>query len=773
MAIPQAVQASAMSQISHRRGERIARFYRGRLRRTSAAAAVLLLSYGLMLSSALRHSATVDEQSHLFRGVAYVSKGASHFLLGHPLLASTLSALPLLSETELRLPTDSAAWAAGNWPVAGDQFLWQLAAAPLRLLFLGRLVVIWLTLVMGALVWRWGRELAGAGAALAAMVMVLLDPNVLAHGRLITGDVPLALFFVLALYGYWRFAQALERGQRTWPGLVLAGVGLGLAAATKFNAAVALPVLGLQAIWLAWRRRHVAPLLALVPIVLLAWLMVTAFYQFELWRGYLPGGSFWADLVWQQRYVGKEHGAFFLGRLASERQWLYFPVAFVLKTPLPTLLLLGLSFLVPQPGRAGRQRQSLLPAAFLLLPALVYFLASIAIALNIGFRYLIPALPLLYLFASVRLLGAGRGHTRRPLRAAAVLLLVSLAVRSATAWPDYISFFNVAAGGNGWRLLADSNVDWGQDLPALARWQETKLPEGAPLYLSYFGTAHPSAYGVKAQALPTWPQAPEQANPFTQPYNPDNPAPGFYAISVNNLHGLVLGQERELFSWFRGREPQERLGGSIFLYEVTATGPPANLALSGLRPAMLAAPLQEKLGTNDVRLRWFDHRTSFVWPAGGGWMVVAGDLPPPVELETLWPAAPEARSGDQALYQLDKLPLPAWLQPGDWRETPLRYRGMTAVQQVGSEVSFLTAWEVAASTDRPLKIFVHARDDQDIIIGQWDGLDVLPSSWWPGDVFVQSHRFDLPADAPPSHLVAGIYDGETMERILEFTLASE
>ncbi len=751
----------------------MAKFYRGRALQTSAAAALLLLSYALLLSSALRHSATVDEQSHLLRGAAYLKEGATHFLLGHPLLASTLSALPLLTEAELALPTDSEAWAEGDWPVAGDQFLWQRSAAPQRLLFLGRLAVIWQTLALGALVCRWGRQLAGPAAGLAALALLLLDPNVLAHGRLITGDAPLALFVALALYGFWRFAAAGEMGRPGWPGLLLAGAGLGLAAATKFNAAVALPVLGVQALWLAWRGRRPRLLLALLPVVLLAWLVVAAVYRFELWRGFLPGGSFWADLIWQQRYVGAKHSVYFLGRVAGERQWLYFPAALLLKTPLPTLLLPALAFVVPRSRRAaGRPSRSL--ALFLLLPSLAFLLASMAVALNIGFRYLIPALPSLYLFVAARLLAARPGPVRRLLPALTGLLLLALAGRSVAVWPDYISFFNVLAGGNGWRLLADSNVDWGQDLPALARWQAEELPPGAPLYLSYFGTAHPSAYGVRAQALPTWPQAPEQAYPFTQPYDPRAPAPGYYAISVNNLHGLVLDEQRTLFHGFRERRPLARLGGSIFVYDVAATGPPADLALSGLLPATLSAPLRQMIPTNDLRLRWFDHQTSFIWPAAGGWMALPDDEPPPPELAAFWPATPQRHEAGQALYRLDEAPLPAWLQPAQPEtDGPLRYRGMSAVRREEETLFFVTAWEVAERTNRPLKIFVHARDEHDDIVSQWDGMDILPSSWWPGDLFVQSHRLDLPAGAPVTHLFAGVYDGDTMERISALRLTSE
>ncbi|MBE2197093.1 MAG: hypothetical protein IAE79_00690, partial [Anaerolinea sp.] len=135
---------------------------------------IVWLAFALMVSSAIRKSATVDEQSHLLRGVAYVQTGATHFLLGHPLLGGALSALPLLTEPNLRLPLGSPAWAAGDWSVAGDLFLWQVNDHPLRLIFLGRLPVIWLTLLLGALVYRWGREWGGRWAGLLALALLLL-----------------------------------------------------------------------------------------------------------------------------------------------------------------------------------------------------------------------------------------------------------------------------------------------------------------------------------------------------------------------------------------------------------------------------------------------------------------------------------------------------------------------------------------------------------------------------------------------------------------------
>ena len=66
--------------------------------------------------------------------------------------------------------------------------------------------------------------------------------------------------------------------------------------------------------------------------------------------------------------------------------------------------------------------------------------------------------------------------------------------------PHHLAYFNEIAGGpaNGWRLLVDSNLDWGQDLKRLARWMRTNdVPR---LKLSYFGSADPAYYGIEAQA---------------------------------------------------------------------------------------------------------------------------------------------------------------------------------------------------------------------------------------------------------------------------------
>lgn len=727
---------------------------------------LLLLLYGLILTSVSQKSMTVDEQGHLFRGVAYIKTGATHFLWGHPLLASSLNAFPLLTEPTLRLPTDSAAWQSGEWEIASDQFLWQLNDNPLRLIFLGRLPTLWLTLLLAALLYRWGRELAGKTAAFLVLALFAFDPNFLAHGGLITSDSAVTFFMLLAVYGLWRWAIRPLPANRWLPFLLLVGGGVGGAAATKFSAAALGPILGLLGIWLAVKRRSWQPLLFLLAAGVLGLLVVWGVYGFQL-RPF-PAAAYWADFVWQLDYFSRPHGAYLLGQYAETGWWYYFPVTFLLKTSLPVLLLLVVALVL-----SVRPRVTALASWnrwVLLGPTAVYCLISLFTPLNIGYRHLLPMLPFLYLFIALTLsplppVTLSPRHLVTP----SLLLPLWLCLIALSTWPNYIPYFNWAAGKpeDRWQLLSDSNLDWGQDLPELANWQKT---HGVPLYLSYFGTAHPSAYGLNFTALPTWEPGPEQIPAARQTFNPHDPAPGFYAISVTNLQGLVLGAASDTFAWFRDQEPVARIGGSIFVYEVAAWGEPVNVAFSGLRPADLAPELHARLGTNDVRVRWYDARTSFIWPDRGGWWVVAADQAAAAFLLPFADLAGEFAYADgrQWLGQPVYPPPIPWAQAIPMGETAV-FLGYDDVRndQPANEINLITGWRVTQATERPLKIFVHALDEQGQLVGQWDGLDVDSATWQPGDVFVQLHRFAVPETAVVDAFAIGLYDGDTLERLAE------
>jgi len=254
-----------------------------------------------------------------------------------------------------------------------------------------------------------------------------------------------------------------------------------------------------------------------------------------------------------------ERAAFLNGRFSTTGWWSYFPYAFAVKTTIPAMIvgLLALAAL------ATRWRLASVYAGTPLLALIaVYWVFAMASNLNIGHRHLLPIYPALCILAggaafwvqalvdrpsrsdvpTGRARRQQRAKTREPqaapalgkaLGVATVALLVWHVGESLTIKPDYLAYFNQLAGGpsQGYRHLADSSLDWGQDLPSLKTWLDRAglQRDGAEeVYLSYFGTARPESYGIKATQLPG----------FIDRRPPDPPLPltgGIYCVSATVL----------------------------------------------------------------------------------------------------------------------------------------------------------------------------------------------------------------------------------------------
>ena len=168
-------------------------------------------------------------------------------------------------------------------------------------------------------------------------------------------------------------------------------------------------------------------------------------------------------------------------------------------------------------------------------------------------RYVLPAIPFLYV--AVSRVGLAFDHSPRVLGVGVVLLLAAGAAESLWVVPHSLSFFNVAVGGpkrGHWHLL-NSNIDWGQDLLHLQRWQQAH-PEATPLYLATFGNVPPETAGIKSLPIPS---------------DLSELAPGWYAISVNKLHGYDRYGFDSDYQQFIPLEPAARAGYSIHIYHIT------------------------------------------------------------------------------------------------------------------------------------------------------------------------------------------------------------
>jgi hypothetical protein len=255
--------------------------------------------------------------------------------------------------------------------------------------------------------------------------------------------------------------------------------------------------------------------------------------------------------------------SYFLGRTWSEGHWSYFPVAMLAKTPIATLLAFVLAggvllLVVRAAWRTSRSNLLWLGLCFV-VPPLVYFVGGMAANLNIGVRHVFPVYPFLFIATGIAAAAAWRERGRFALPAGAVLA-VAISVESLAASPHYLSFFNAAVGGarGGFRLLGDSNLDWGQGLPLLADWQQRNPT--AVVQLAYFGNAPPEYYGVHAT-------------------NVVDEKTGLIALKQNRGVVAVSATILQLMTFDRNVEPLFVLGGSLYLYRVAdflrgATGAP-------------------------------------------------------------------------------------------------------------------------------------------------------------------------------------------------------
>jgi hypothetical protein len=155
------------------------------------------------------------------------------------------------------------------------------------------------------------------------------------------------------------------------------------------------------------------------------------------------------------------------------------------------------------------------------------------------------------------------------------LLLIAFAAESLTAWPHFLAYFNVLAGGprHGYRHLVDSSLDWGQELPGLKKWLQANVrpDEQDTVYLAYFGTGSVLYYDIRAHRLASEPPG------WRAEWAP--PRGGIYCISATLLQLDKQGpwdDEREK----RGQE-YAKLASLFFQNQNTPEG---RAKLSELQP---------------------------------------------------------------------------------------------------------------------------------------------------------------------------------------------
>ncbi len=572
---------------------------------------ILIVFFAGAAILSIRHkSATVDEFAHLPAGYYYwLTRDFSLYAKNPPLVkmiasAPLLIAHPSAKRDQIGLRKD--AWSPWDY---GTRFMRANWSRYKTLIFIGRLPVILLSALLGLLVYLFSRSLYGKGAGLLSLFCFCLSPNILAHARLATVDAGSSLFLFAATFALFRF---LRHPGPLWA--LLAGLCLGLAQLTKFTALLWIPffvvftlVAGLWPRWLEPDKRVISKSWPgyfgyLVIILLIAWLVTCAGYGFK--GLFQPTSSYTFYSAKMQKIqdvfaglpaplpefylqgldaqvLDSEKGEFsnyLLGQWYRGRRWYYFLVALIFKVPLSLqigfLIALFSGRRIPEgsggrdPGSRGRWSVRPEEAGLVLIMLGIFAFFSAGSSLQIGIRYLVPLFP--FAFVLIGRLAVIPLFGRIWFKSLLALLGLWLLASSFFIYPDYLAYFNELCLGprNGHKILLDSNIDWGQDLPGLAKYMKRKGI--GRIHLAYFGHVDPALYGIDYD-LPAKPPVHEYTAISA------NLLSGFrYPLTYHDPPGVI---KPEFLEPYLGQDPISRIGYSIFIFKN-----PELMNLQGAKP---------------------------------------------------------------------------------------------------------------------------------------------------------------------------------------------
>jgi hypothetical protein len=557
-----------------------------------AGAAALFLSMAIF--PVLDDSCTFDEGTHLASGYVYLTRRDFRIFSDNPPLAKVLFASPLgILHSDLG--------GGGRAPDLHEQYGFAYAFLngegrdPQRLLRAARWVnLFWPLLTLGA-VYAVARERHGPAGGVLSLGLAASCAPLLANGSLATPDLAATAVGFLAVVSFDRCLRnpSLLRGL-AW------GILLGGALGIKHSALLLLPglaILGVASVfWSASRllpgsgeekpldrcARLAGPLLA---GSIAAFTALWAAYGFRYEAAPVPGAALpwdavlsrasWMDpciavcrefrllpeaylhgirLVEHNTTAG--HATYAMGMHSTTGWWWYFPLALLVKTPLSLLLAGagGVALILRRVWKGDAQD------FLLLLPPAILFASAMSRNMNIGLRHILPVYPFL-------LVAAGGIVLERPRLAWAMPLLLAGSFAGAF-WdaPHFLASFNAPALAAAERheILADANLDWGQDLGRLAAYvREKRIPI---LKLSYFGAASPRRMGLRHLRL-------EGGNVYAD-HEPEWPEAGalepgdMVAVSASSYVGLGLRDPDAFRRRLAGIPPVDRIGHSILIFRI-------------------------------------------------------------------------------------------------------------------------------------------------------------------------------------------------------------
>ena len=583
---------------------------------------LLILMFFLGLFSMLGDSGTTDEVAHIPAGYTYLQYQDFRLNPEHPPLIKMMSGLPL-QFLGVTFPTEELAWEEANQWESGWKFIYHDDNDADQILFWARLPILLFSILLGLYVYKWTREVYSKKVALIALFLFVLSPNIIAHSRLVTTDLGVAATFFIALYYFYKFIK-----KPSWLNIFLTGIALGVAQLVKFSNILLLVYLVIlifalvlfykkkidfkfplvQRIDREWLRRAYVYIGSFVIMCIVCFILVEGVYALIIfgtpqemlhevidisisneeltWTKDIlyymmdnpvlkPIGYYLLGLVMVFVRVGGGNTTYFLGETTNQSFWYFYPISFLIKTPIATLILsifsiIGIlkfsirksinkdavSFIKRFWRTIGAYVNNHLLEFISLSVIVMFFVVGIKGNLNIGLRHILPLYPFLFILCAKYFFKLFK-ESNIILKVIGVLLLIWYAAANFITYPSYLAYFNELAGGTkaGHKYTTDSNVDWGQDLKRLANYVEENNIDH--ITIDYFGGSVPK-YFIDEDKITTW--------------NSNKGKPkGWFALSATyyqNSRWYSKTQGEIDYAWLDDIEPEEIIGGSILVYNL-------------------------------------------------------------------------------------------------------------------------------------------------------------------------------------------------------------
>ncbi len=526
----------------------------------------------------LKESLTYDEASKFESGLAVLSgkpseRGATNVHHRNIVPVSALNALiskPIPEPIISRLTED------------GEAIIYDGRIYPDGRIYFGKLATIFASLILAIYVFCWARQLYGVNAGFLALSLYILDPNIIAHSRLVTQDIFSACSVFIATYYFWSF---LKFGGRK--NAVLSMITFGIAQISRYTAVYLLPIYFLlifsfygSNIFKLIKTKNfkiilsgikqffnysILLLLTTIIIINIGFSFEKTFtrlgdYKFEsrtftslqssspLLRAlpvpvpyvYLRGLDF---AKYKQEENFGNGPAYLMGRLSSKGFKEYYIIAFLYKVPIATqlLLLMAVTSLFRYRHRINFWQNE----AFLIIPSLLFFITFSFSTAQIGIRYILMIFPFLFVFSSR--IAVAWTALRNRYRIFVTSLVAYLLISNLSYFPHYLSYFNelLVDRKMGYTILADSNLDWGQNKN----------------YLKHYLENNPDATYM------TEPKEKLKLLGSKQEVNPQQFQSSLVVVGANQLVGIIGNSKN--FQWLReNKKPVEHVAYSYLVFKI-------------------------------------------------------------------------------------------------------------------------------------------------------------------------------------------------------------